>query len=155
VTSSGTDRTTRVWDCRSPAKVLHTLRHGAALPAAGGSDAGVNVALWTPCRDRFYTGASDGVIKVWDVQRGDPLVNNLDTLDGHIMCAAFSPSFDSLMVGVSSGSATLFSPRGDRGIPPAEFKEYTVPAARPSGAGGNGAGGEDTPAVESLASFGE
>ena len=148
MTSSGTDRTTIVWDCRFPGKILHTLSHGTALPAGGGDDAGVNVALWTPGRDRFYTGASDGVIKLWDIRRGDPFVNNLATLDGHIMSAAFSPSFDSLMVGVSSGSATLFSPRGNRGIPPAEFNEYTDQVAVPGGGGGNGTGADGTSTVQ-------
>jgi len=148
VTSSATDRTTIIWDCRFPGKILHTLSHGTALPAGGGEDAGVNIALWTPGRDRFYTGASDGIIKVWDVRRGDPFVYNLATFDGHIMSAAFSPSFDSLLVGVSSGSAALLSRSGNSGVPPAEFNDYTAQVAETGGGCSNGTGGDGTPTVQ-------
>jgi len=144
VTSSGTDGSTIVWDRRFPDRVLHKLKHGKPLVAEAADDAGTNCALWAVSSDRFYTGGSDGVVKIWDVRRGDPFINDFATLDGQVMSAAFSPSFDSLMVGACSGSATLFSTRGDRGVPPDAFKVdiRDVEGRGDAHAGGGGNGDE-------------
>lgn len=72
-------------------------------------DSGVTFAKWGPYDRHLYTGGSDGILKVWDVTKGDPFVQDIVTLDAQIMSAAFSPAADMLLVGVASGKATLLS----------------------------------------------
>lgn len=128
VTASGTDGNTTVWDCRNPDYALHVLKHGVSLaaPRVDGDpeveDSGIMCALWGPSSDRFYTGGSDGVVKIWDVRRGDPFVADFATVDSQIVAGAFSPSHDMLLIGECSGKATLFSTRGDRGVAPEPFE---------------------------------
>ncbi|KAF8245854.1 WD40 repeat-like protein [Wilcoxina mikolae CBS 423.85] len=127
VTASGTDGSTTVWDRRNPNNALHILKHGNSLmvPRIDGNpeidDTGVTCAFWGPTNDRFYTGGSDGVLKIWDIKRGDPFIRDFATLDSQIMSGAFSPDYNMLILGESSGKATLFSTRGDRGVAPGLF----------------------------------
>lgn len=85
-------------------------------------DTGVEVALWGESCNYLYTGGSDGIIKIWDVKRGDPFIRDLGSVDSQIMSAAFSPGQDMLLVGDSEGVATLFSVRGDENQEPGEFQ---------------------------------
>jgi WD40 repeat protein len=84
-------------------------------------DSGVQFAQWGKYGGHFYTGASDGVVKVWDISRGDPFVKDMVSLDAQIMSGAFSPNFDMLMLGDASGRATLLSHKGDKGCAPSFF----------------------------------
>ncbi|KAA8913252.1 hypothetical protein FN846DRAFT_886700 [Sphaerosporella brunnea] len=123
VTASGTDGSTSVWDIRFPRQLVHSLRHGTSLVQSWDpeDDTGVAVAFWGPTTDRFYTGSSDGVVKIWDIRSGDPFLKDFCTLTSQVMSAAFNPDMDMLMVGESSGHATLFSTLGDSGVPPEKF----------------------------------
>lgn len=117
-----------MWDRRNPDYALHVLKHGPSLaaPRADGDleieDSGIMCALWGPSSDRFYTGSSDGVVKIWDVRRGDPFVADFASVDSQIMAGAFSPLHDMLLIGECSGKATLFSTRGDKGAVPQLFE---------------------------------
>lgn len=84
-------------------------------------DTGVTFAQWSPYH-RLYTGSSDGIVKEWDITAGQPFVRDIAKVDTQIMSAAFSPSWDELIVGECSGTATLFSTRGDEGVLPGEVK---------------------------------
>lgn len=85
-------------------------------------DGGVNFTSWGPTNDRLYTGSSDGVVKVWDIKRGDPFVRDFAKVNTQIMSGAFSHDHEMLMIGEFSGKATLYSTRGDRGVQPQSFK---------------------------------
>ncbi|KAL7268954.1 hypothetical protein RUND412_008400 [Rhizina undulata] len=129
VTSSATDNTTMVWDVRKTNEVLYCLPQGETLtpPSLEGKqmyehDSGATWASWGPTNDRFFTGGADGVVKVWDIKSGDPFVKDLCRLDSQVMYAAFSPNFDKLLVGETSGKATLFSSMGVANARPAEFE---------------------------------
>lgn len=82
-------------------------------------DTGVTFAQWGPYHDRFYTGSSDGIVKEWDITASNPFIRDIAKVDTQIMSAAFSPTWDELIVGECSGTATLFSTRGDEGVIPA------------------------------------
>lgn len=80
-------------------------------------DTGVEFALWPPnnSSDYLYTGSSDGCVKIWSVKRGEPFVKDMVRVNGQIMCGAWSPDGDMLMVGDATGTATLLSTLGDEG----------------------------------------
>lgn len=84
-------------------------------------DTGVTFAQWSPYH-RLYTGSSDGIVKEWDITASQPFVRDIAKVDTQIMSAAFSPSWDELIVGECSGTATLFSTRGDEGVLPGEVE---------------------------------
>lgn len=143
ITSSGTGGSTLVWDLRNPRTVLTELKHdGKALPRILSlkpntrpetklpvglntdlelDDTGVTFAQWGP-HHHFYTGSSDGVVKEWDVTASQPFIRDIARVDSQIMSAAFSPSWDELIVGECSGTATLFSTRGDEGSVPGKVE---------------------------------
>ncbi|KAI5787151.1 hypothetical protein EDC01DRAFT_779606 [Geopyxis carbonaria] len=118
LTSSGTDGSTYVWDTRSPDEPLHILRHGATLQpllpdaALEDADTGVTFAAWGGAgvdAHRLFTGGSDGVVKLWDVRRGDAFVRDVATLSASIMCGRFSPGGDMLLLGDCTGHATVLA----------------------------------------------
>ena len=84
-------------------------------------DTGVQVALWGQNSDYLYTGSSDGIVKIWDLKKGDPFVKDLGQVNAQIMSGQFSPDKDMLLIGDASGTATLFSNLGDKHTPPAIF----------------------------------
>ncbi|KAF8426628.1 hypothetical protein EV426DRAFT_702229 [Tirmania nivea] len=120
VTSSGTCSTTLLWDVRYPTRILHRLIHGPTLMPYRDpnlpppDDTGVEVALWGPTHasNYLYTGSSDGVVKVWDVKRADPFVKDLAKVDAQIMSGAWAPGGEMLIVGDTSGTATVLSTFG-------------------------------------------
>ena len=105
VTASCTDGKTYVWDNRRGDKILHELRHRAPLNpidhqrSRETADVGVRVALWGSSMDQFYTGASDGVLKRWDVRRSseDALGEDVAAFDEEIMCSAFTEDHSHLV----------------------------------------------------------
>jgi hypothetical protein len=117
ITASCTDGITYVWDNRKGDKILHELRHKEPLNpiddqrSREAADVGVRVALWGPSLDQFYTGASDGVLKRWDIRRSpeDVLLENVATFNEEIMCAAFTEDQSHLLVGGSAGGIHVLS----------------------------------------------
>ncbi|PGH00599.1 hypothetical protein GX51_05698 [Blastomyces parvus] len=118
ITASCTDGVTYVWDYRNPGQILHRLAHGEPIAELDPNvsrekhDIGVRVALWKDnCIDQYYTGASDGVLKKWNILRApeDVLVENTAYFDQGIMSGAFSPDFTNLLIGDSCGSIHVLS----------------------------------------------
>ncbi|EAA27042.3 defective in DNA methylation-9 protein [Neurospora crassa OR74A] len=71
ITAGCTDGITYVWDTAQGDKPIHTLRHGEPIEEFRGDreheDVGVKFTAWGRTLDRFYTGSSDGVVKVWNL----------------------------------------------------------------------------------------
>ncbi|OAA34964.1 WD domain, G-beta repeat containing protein [Metarhizium rileyi] len=114
VTAACTDGRVYVWDTAQGDRPIHILKHGDPLEAAISDrekeDTGVKFTAWGTTTDRFYTGSSDGVVKVWNVRRKrSPLVRTLLEAPGAIMCGVFSPDHTKLVVGDATGRVFLFS----------------------------------------------
>lgn len=135
VTASCTDGVTYVWDSRKGDQILHQLRHGEPVVPIDHersrdlADVGVRVALWGASVDQFYTGASDGVLKRWDIRRSpeDILLENTASFDTGIMCAEFSHDKSHILVGDSGTGIHVLSsgPCGDPEI--TDFKFEAAP----------------------------
>lgn len=117
ITASCTDGSTYVWDARNPGAIVHRLLHGESLQPLNHeyprelTDSGVNVALWGTTIDQFYTGASDGRLKQWDIRRApeDALVKNTTTLGEGIVSGSFSPDKSHLLLGDHAGGIHVLS----------------------------------------------
>ncbi|KAE8367437.1 WD40-repeat-containing domain protein [Aspergillus caelatus] len=118
VTASCTDGITYVWDTRNPDTILHKLHHGEPLNQIDETlpreqaDVGVRLALWGNSVTQFYTGASDGILKTWNVLRSpdDALVQDVASFGEEIMSGAFSPDRSNLLIGDAAGGLHLLSP---------------------------------------------
>ena len=120
---SCTDGTSYVYDCRNPDSILHRLHHGnpiennwvTGLDSGGHTreqgDGGVMLCEWGNGRNLLYTGASDGIMKAWDVHRAfaDVFVRNVAHFDSGITFGEFSPDYSSLLVGDAGGGVHLLS----------------------------------------------
>ena len=117
VTAGCTDGISYVWDQRWPDQPLHHLKHGKPLVDLDHTrereeaDTGVMLSLWGPGGSLFYTGASDGMIKAWDVRRhpNDVLISNVANVDVSIQSGAFSPDGNNLLVGDAEGGIHVLS----------------------------------------------
>ncbi|KAI9657022.1 MAG: hypothetical protein M1821_003188 [Bathelium mastoideum] len=116
IAASCTNGKTYLWDIRT-SKLLGNLKHGDSLMPLDDSqppelvDTGVRFSSWGPCRDRFYTGSSDGLVSAWNpyVAPEDMHVRDLVKLNSGVMCGAFSPDYTRLLVGEVNGSVNLLS----------------------------------------------
>lgn len=133
VTAGCTDGKTYVWDSALGDKPIHTLAHGPPLEGvtAGddGDDTGVKFTAWGTSLDRFYTGSSDGVVKVWNVRAGGKKAKGRVILEApaQISYGAFSPDFSKLVIGDASGRVFILSVDADE-EGPASF--ISLPGAR-------------------------
>ncbi|PLB43104.1 WD40 repeat-like protein [Aspergillus steynii IBT 23096] len=117
VTASCTDGNTYVWDYRKNNDVVLKLPHGGPLNQTDETltreqaDVGVRVALWGNGIDQFYTGASDGVLKRWNVLKSseDALVEDTACLEEEIMSATISDDKSNLLVGDAAGGIHVLS----------------------------------------------
>ncbi|PHH67528.1 hypothetical protein CDD82_1389 [Ophiocordyceps australis] len=114
VTAASTDGRVYVWDTAQGDDAIHVLAHGDPLDHVSQDrekeDTGVKLTVWGNTLDRFYTGSSDGLVKVWNVRNLDrPFVRNLVEAPGSISCGAFSPDGYKLAVGDATGRVFLFS----------------------------------------------
>ncbi|KAL8825122.1 MAG: hypothetical protein Q9191_004601 [Dirinaria sp. TL-2023a] len=117
-----TDGSTYVWDVRKANHILHRLEHGdpiadwdqkyAQTPTTREQgDGGVNMTLWGTGRHNLYTGATDGMVKCWNINRApeDAFIRNVAQLPAGVSCGSFSPDFVTLLVGDSTGGVYLLS----------------------------------------------
>lgn len=117
VTASCTDGATYVWDCRKPEDYVLRLKHDGPINQIDENvtreqaDVGVRTALWGDSVDQFYSGASDGVLKKWDILRSqdDAHVQDVIRLPEEIMCGAFSGDKTNLLIGDAAGGIHMLS----------------------------------------------
>lgn len=114
VTAGCTDGKVYVWDTAQGDKPVHILQHGRPLEEyyedREKEDTGVKFTAWGNNLDRFYTGSSDGTVKVWNVRRNHkPYVRTLLEAPGPISCGAFSPDLRKMVIGDATGRVFLFS----------------------------------------------
>ncbi|WYZ37578.1 hypothetical protein EsH8_II_001084 [Colletotrichum jinshuiense] len=114
ITAACTDGKVYVWDTARGDRPIHALRHKKPIDEFSGdreeADVGVKFTAWGTTPDRFYTGGSDGVVKVWNVRNlRQPLVRDLLEAPGAISYGAFSPCFSRLAIGDASGRVMLLS----------------------------------------------
>lgn len=114
VTAGCTDGKVYVWDTAQGDKPVLILQHGRPLDEyyedREKEDTGVKFTAWGNSPDRFYTGASDGTVMVWNIrQKSNPYVRTLLEAPGPISCGAFSPDLRKMVVGDATGRVFLFS----------------------------------------------
>ena len=114
MTAGCTDGNAYVWDTARPDQLLHLLRHGKPVEELHGErereDTGVKFTAWGTTRNRFYTGSSDGVVKVWDIGTlGKPLVRDLLEVPAPVSFGMFSPDKSKLVIGDASGRVFLLA----------------------------------------------
>ena len=118
LTASCTDGAVYAWDIRQENKLLHKLQHGTPLNPIDETlpreeaDVGVRMTVWGDDMDALYTGASDGVVKRWDISRSpqDTLIKDEVSLQGGVMCGVFSEDKSNLLIGDSAGALHILSP---------------------------------------------
>lgn len=123
-----------MWDTASGDKPIHVLSHGYPLDEFIGErdreDTGVKFTAWGTSPDRFYTGGSDGVVKVWNVRSfKNPLVRDLIEVPASVSYGMFSPDCSKLIVGDASGHVFFLSVDEDD-IPKASFINLPFPAGQ-------------------------
>ncbi|KAK0613785.1 WD40-repeat-containing domain protein, partial [Immersiella caudata] len=131
VTAGCTDGNTYVWDTAQGDRPVHILNHGESVEELLGNrereDVGVKFTAWGTTLDRFYTGSSDGVVKVWNVRSlGNPLVRNLMEAPAPISCGMFSPDKTRLLISDASGRIFLLAV-DDQDIQKPQFQAFPLP----------------------------
>ncbi|RMZ67150.1 wd repeat [Pyrenophora seminiperda CCB06] len=128
-----TDSRAYIWDIRWPDDPLRILSHGKSLmPLQEGvkhevTDTGVRFLSWGENATRLYSGASDGVVKVWDVTRAEEntFIKDLVDTDSGIMSGAFSADYSKLLIGEVNGSVNVLEVgRDDTSLKEAEKLRY-------------------------------
>ncbi|XEU98952.1 hypothetical protein FSHL1_004239 [Fusarium sambucinum] len=132
VSAACTDGKVYIWDTAQGDKPIHTLSHGKPIEEYYGDrekeDTGVKFTAWNTSLDRFYTGSSDGVVKVWNVRRlKEPFVRNILTAPGPIAWGGFSPDTSKLAIGDATGRCFILS-IDERDAPESHF--MTLPGTK-------------------------
>lgn len=125
ITAGCTDGKTYVWDSAQPESLLrrpiHVLAHGPPLEgiAVGDNedDTGVKFTAWAASLDRFYTGSSDGVVKVWNIRGEEAKGRVILEAPAQISHGAFSPDNSKLVIGDASGRVFILSVGEDEKSP--------------------------------------
>ncbi|KAM5342933.1 hypothetical protein ACJ41O_013899 [Fusarium nematophilum] len=125
VTAACTNGKVYVWDTAQGDKPIHTLRHGTPIEEYCGDrekeDTGVKFTAWGSTPDRFYTGSSDGAVKVWNVRRRKkPFVRDILAAPGPIAYGGFSSDESKLAIGDATGRVFVLSV-DERDMPESHF----------------------------------
>ncbi|KAL2149585.1 hypothetical protein VTH82DRAFT_8237 [Thermothelomyces myriococcoides] len=136
VTAGCTDGNIYVWDTALGDKPIHILRHGEPIDEYRGDrereDVGVKFTAWGTTPDRFYTGSSDGVVKVWNIRSlKKPLVRNLLEAPAPVTAGMFSPDKSRLVIGDASGRVFMLSINEEKEQPTSVMK-VPIPGSPPS-----------------------
>lgn len=131
ITAGCTDGNTYIWDTARGDKPIHILRHSDPVEEFRGDrekeDTGVKFTAWGNTPDRFYTGSSDGVVKVWNVRSSrKPLVRDILEVPAPVSFGMFSPDRSKLVVGDASGRVFLLSV-DEEDQKPAAFTNVQLP----------------------------
>ncbi|KAJ2904963.1 hypothetical protein MKZ38_006828 [Zalerion maritima] len=120
VAAACTDGRVHIWDTapcdQDGDKPMYVLPHGEPVEALVDptareeEDVGVKFVSWGKSPDRFYTGSSDGMVKVWSL-RSDRAPYLWDALEvpGAITYGSFSPDYARLLIGDATGRVSLLS----------------------------------------------
>lgn len=103
-----------MWDTALGDKPIHVLKHGKPIEEFNGDrereDTGVKFCAWGSTPDCFYTGSSDGVVKVWNVRtKGKPRARDLLEVPGPVSFGQFSPDRSKLVIGDATGRVWFLS----------------------------------------------
>lgn len=126
ITAGCTDGKTYVWDSAQPESLrrrpIHVLAHGPPLEGItvgdNEDDTGVKFTAWAASLDRFYTGSSDGVVKVWNIRGREAKGRVILEAPAQISHGAFSPDYSKLVIGDASGRVFILSIGEDEEKPP-------------------------------------
>lgn len=124
VTAGCTDGKAYVWDTALSDKPIQVLAHGAAFEGVTAGDdeddTGVKFTAWGKSLDHFYTGSSDGIVKVWNVRSTEGKAKGRVILEAaaQISFGAFSPDRSRLVIGDASGRVFVLSVDEEDGNPP-------------------------------------
>lgn len=131
ITAACTDGKVYIWDTATDGVPIHVLQHGVSLEGHDPEeverlDTGVKFTAWGSTPDRFYTGGSDGEVKVWNIRnKRKPFIRTLLETPGPISSGAFSPDMSKLAIGDASGKLTIFS-LDPEDAPEPQWKEVLV-----------------------------
>lgn len=102
------------------------------------ADSGVKFAAWGQSPNRFYTGSSDGVVKVWDItQAKSTFLRDILKAQGGIACGVFSNDFMQLLIGDATGHLHLIQALDDDSntrdplVLPISRRKHMIPHADP------------------------
>ncbi|KAK2607198.1 hypothetical protein N8I77_005896 [Diaporthe amygdali] len=117
ITAGCTDGKTYVWDSAQHETLrrrpIHVLAHDRPLEGItvgdNEDDTGVKFTAWAASLDRFYTGSSDGVVKVWNIRGTKAKGRVILEAPAQISHGAFSPDFSKLVIGDASGRVFVLS----------------------------------------------
>ncbi|KAK3315275.1 hypothetical protein B0H66DRAFT_502117 [Apodospora peruviana] len=133
ITAGCTDGKIYVWDTARGDRPIHVLKHSEPIDEFRGDrereDVGVKFTAWGSI-DRFYTGSSDGVVKVWDVRSlKKPLVRDLIEVPAPVSCGMFSPDGSKLAIGDASGRVFLLSVDNEEDEKAPSFMTVRIPGS--------------------------
>lgn len=137
ITAGCTDGKTYVWDsAQSEAlrrRPIHVLAHGPPLEGItvgdNEDDTGVKFTAWAASLDRFYTGSSDGVVKVWNIRGREAKGRVILEAPAQISHGAFSPDYSKLVIGDASGRVFILS-TGEHEEEPPSFVNLPGPSGQ-------------------------
>lgn len=121
VTAGCTNGKAYVWDTAAGDKPVQVLSHGPAFEGVTAGDdeddTGVKFTAWGTSMSCFYTGSSDGVVKVWDVRCSGKKAEGRVVLEAaaQISFGAFSTDHSRLVIGDASGRVFVLSGDEDDG----------------------------------------
>ena len=109
VASASADGTARVWMAVQGSSGSHVLQHTSNL--ASWRKCPVHTVTWLPEPEGLATGASDGVLRLWDLRASQPLVGRSSPVDAPLLAAAVGSAESQLLTGCEAGRVMLFDRR--------------------------------------------
>lgn len=131
VTAGCTNGKAYIWDTAAGDKPIQVLSHGPAFEGVTAGDdeddTGVKFTAWGTSMDRFYTGSSDGVVKVWNIRCSGKKAKGRVILEAaaQISYGVFSPDHLRLVIGDASGRVFVLSVDEDDGKP-VKFNQFLL-----------------------------
>ena len=109
VASASSDGTVRVWTTVQGSSASHVLQHTSNL--ASWCKCLVHTVTWLPELECLATGASDGVLRIWDLRASQPLVGRSSPLDAPLLTTAVGSAESQMLTGCEAGRVMLVDRR--------------------------------------------